>query len=66
MKPFRTLYAFIVNVAQLLVLIGALNWGLIGYNKTDAVVLIFPRNMVRTVHLAVGLAALFLILQRFL
>jgi uncharacterized membrane protein YuzA (DUF378 family) len=57
---------FLTNVAQLLVLIGALNWGLIGLNKTDAVVMIFPRQFVRHVHLAVGLAALFLILMRFL
>lgn len=54
------------NIAQLLVLIGALNWGLIGLNKIDAVVMIFPKQFVRYVHLAVGIAALFLILQRFL
>ncbi len=57
---------FISNFAQFLVLVGALNWGLMGLNKTDAVVMIFPRQTVRYIHLAVGLAALFLILQRFL
>ena len=57
---------FINNFAQFLVLVGALNWGLMGLNKTDAVVMIFPRQTVRYIHLAVGLAALFLIVQRFL
>jgi uncharacterized membrane protein YuzA (DUF378 family) len=54
------------NLAQFLVLVGALNWGLMGLNKTDAVVMIFPRQTVRYIHMAVGLAALFLIVQRFL
>ncbi len=66
MTLFKSITTFISNLAQLLVLIGALNWGLIGLNKTDAVVMIFPRQIVRYIHIAVGLAALFLILQRFL
>ena len=66
MGVFKTVSSFVSNIAQFLVLVGALNWGLIGLNKTDAVVMIFPRSTVRFVHLAVGLAALYLILQRFL
>jgi uncharacterized membrane protein YuzA (DUF378 family) len=66
MGIFKSGMTLINNVAQFLVLVGALNWGLIGFNKTDAVVMIFPRQTVRFVHLAVGIAALFLILQRFL
>ncbi len=66
MNPFKSALTFINNVAQLLVLIGALNWGLIGATRTDAVVLIFPKHLVRTVHIAVGIAALILIIQRFL
>jgi uncharacterized membrane protein YuzA (DUF378 family) len=66
MGPVKAITNFLSNVAQFLVLVGALNWGLIGLNKTDAVVMIFPRHTVRFVHLAVGLAALYLILQRFL
>ena len=62
-NSIKTLFS---NLAQLLVLIGALNWGLIGLNKTDAVVMIFPRQLVRYVHIAVGIAALYLIIQRFL
>lgn len=66
MGAIKAVSAFINNLAQFLVLVGALNWGLIGLNKTDAVVMIFPRSTVRFVHIAVGLAALYLILQRFL
>jgi uncharacterized membrane protein YuzA (DUF378 family) len=66
MGIFKSAMTLINNVAQFLVLVGALNWGLIGFNKTDAVVMIFPRQTVRFVHLAVGIAALYLILQRFL
>lgn len=62
----RSTMVFLTHIAQLLVLVGALNWGLIGLNKTDAVVMIFPRQFVRYVHIAVGVAALFLILTRFL
>jgi uncharacterized membrane protein YuzA (DUF378 family) len=66
MGAIKSAMTLINNVAQFLVLVGALNWGLIGLNKTDAVVMIFPRQTVRFVHLAVGIAALYLILQRFL
>ena len=53
-------------LAQLLVLVGALNWGLYGLNKTDAIVVLFPRSFVRWVHIAVGVAALYLIVLRLL
>jgi uncharacterized membrane protein YuzA (DUF378 family) len=66
MGAIKAVTSFVTNIAQFLVLVGALNWGLIGFNKTDAVVMIFPRQTVRFVHLAVGIAALYLILQRFL
>jgi uncharacterized membrane protein YuzA (DUF378 family) len=62
----RSTVSFFTHIAQLLVLIGALNWGLFGLTRTDAVVVIFPKQFVRTVHIAVGVAALFLILQRFI
>ena len=65
MNPLRAFQSLLTNLAQLLVLIGALNWGLMGLNKTDAIVVIFPKQFVRYVHLAVGLAALYLILMRF-
>jgi uncharacterized membrane protein YuzA (DUF378 family) len=66
MGLFRSTFSFITHVAQLLVLIGALNWGLFGLTRTDAIVVIFPKQFVRTIHIAVGVAALFLIIQRFL
>jgi uncharacterized membrane protein YuzA (DUF378 family) len=66
MGLFRSTFSFATHVAQLLVLIGALNWGLFGLTRTDAIVVIFPKQFVRYVHIAVGVAALFLIIQRFL
>jgi len=53
-------------IAQFLVLVGALNWGLMGLFKKDAIVILIPSHLVRSVHITVGVAALFLILLRFL
>jgi uncharacterized membrane protein YuzA (DUF378 family) len=64
MGIFRKALNMVELLAQLLVLIGALNWGLYGLNKTDAIVVLFPKQFVRYVHLAVGVAALYLILIR--
>ena len=58
-------FHFISLVAQFLVLFGALNWGLMGLRNTDAIVVLFPSRFVKTVHIAVGVAALYLILARF-
>jgi uncharacterized membrane protein YuzA (DUF378 family) len=66
MNPIKGLYTFVFTIAEFLVLVGALNWGLIGLTKTDAVVVIFPKEFVRSVHIAVGVAALLLILRRLL
>jgi hypothetical protein len=65
MGLFRSVIIFLTHIAQLLVLVGALNWGLFGLNKTDAVVMIFPKRFVRNIHIAIGIAALFLIILRF-
>jgi uncharacterized membrane protein YuzA (DUF378 family) len=51
-------------LAQVLVLIGALNWGLVGYFGVDAVEVLLPKGYVRTGYIAVGAAALFLVLAR--
>jgi uncharacterized membrane protein YuzA (DUF378 family) len=50
--------------AQLLVLVGALNWGLVGAFDMDAVKQIVPYHYVKTVYTLVGLAALYLIACR--
>ncbi len=50
--------------AQILVLVGALNWGLVGAFDVDAVKQIFPYSYVKTVYVLVGLAALYLVLCR--
>ena len=51
-------------LAQLLVLVGALNWGLVGALDIDAVKHIVPHSYVKTVYVLVGVAALYLILCR--
>ena len=51
-------------LAQLLVLVGALNWGLVGAFDMDAVKQIVPYSYVKTVYTAVGIAALYLIACR--
>lgn len=53
-------------LAQLLVLVGALNWGLVGAFNVDAVEQLVPRNWVKTVYTLVGLAALYVVACRFL
>lgn len=66
MGLFRSVLNTLSLVAQFLVLVGALNWGLMGLYKKDAIVVFIPPHLVRSVHIAVGVAALFLILMRFL
>jgi uncharacterized membrane protein YuzA (DUF378 family) len=51
-------------LAQILVLVGALNWGLVGAFNVDAVKQLIPYSYVKTVYVLVGLAALYLILCR--
>jgi uncharacterized membrane protein YuzA (DUF378 family) len=60
MKVSHLLY----SVAHFLVLVGALNWGLIGLTKVDAVKAIFG-VFASSVYVAVGLAGLFMIALRF-
>ena len=50
--------------AQLLVLVGALNWGLVGAFDMDAVKQIVPYSYVKSVYTLVGVAALYLIACR--
>lgn len=52
------------SVAHFLVLVGALNWGLIGLTKIDAVKSIFG-IFTSSVYIAVGIAGLFMIALRF-
>lgn len=53
-------------VAQFFVLVGALNWGLVGFFQQDAVKSIFGVGTVANlVYKVVGISALYLILLRF-
>jgi uncharacterized membrane protein YuzA (DUF378 family) len=53
-------------LAQLLVLVGALNWGLVGAFNIDAVEQLVPRNWVKSVYMLVGLAAVYVVACRLL
>jgi len=51
-------------ICQILVLIGALNWGLIGALKFDLVAKIFGYGTVcRVIYILVGVAAIYLIID---
>jgi uncharacterized membrane protein YuzA (DUF378 family) len=66
MHPLRTIQTVINMIAQILVLAGALNWGLLAYTKINAVEALVPKAYQQTVYKAVGIAALYVILLRFL
>jgi uncharacterized membrane protein YuzA (DUF378 family) len=53
-------------LAQILVLVGALNWGLIAYAKLNAVEILIPKAYQNHVYMTVGIAALYIILMRFI
>jgi uncharacterized membrane protein YuzA (DUF378 family) len=50
-------------LAQFLILIGALNWGMIGLYQIDAVKEIFG-SFHKYIYITVGVAALYLIVRR--
>ena len=54
------------NIAMLLVLVGALNWGAVGLLKKDLVALALGSGSTaaRVVYVAVGLAAVLLVLKK--
>jgi len=60
MGPVKVLSLF----AQLLVLVGALNWRLVGYFGVDAVQVLLPKAYMRTAYITIGAAALFLVAAR--
>jgi uncharacterized membrane protein YuzA (DUF378 family) len=66
MRLLRKLQMIVNMIAQILVLAGALNWGLIAYAKINAVEVLIPKAYQQAVYKAVGLAALYVILMRFL
>jgi uncharacterized membrane protein YuzA (DUF378 family) len=66
MRPLRTIQTLVNMIAQILVLAGALNWGLIAFTKVNAVETLVPKAYQQTVYKAVGIAALYVILLRFL
>lgn len=58
----------ILKIAEILVLIGALNWGLVGLFRTDLVEKLFGEMtpLAKIVYILVGLSALILIFAKFI
>lgn len=58
----------ILKIAEILVLIGALNWGLVGLFRTDLVEKLFGEMtpLAKIVYILVGLSALLLIFAKFI
>jgi len=55
---------FVGWICQILVLVGALNWGLVGALKFDLVAKIFGYGTVaRVVYIVIGVAAIYLIID---
>ena len=55
---------FVGWICQILVLVGALNWGLVGALKFDLVSKIFGYGTVaRVVYIVIGVAAIYLIID---
>lgn len=57
---------YVNMLAQILVLVGALNWGLVGAFNVDAVEQLVPRSLVKSVYTLVGLAAVYVVACRLL
>ncbi len=58
----------IIKIAEILVLIGALNWGLVGLFDIDLVKTLFGEMTVlaRIVYVLVGISAIILIFTKFI
>ncbi len=53
-------------VANILALIGALNWGLIGINNFNLVAYLFNPALSRIIYTAVGIAGIYLLIKLFI
>lgn len=51
------------KLAYVLVVIGGLNWGLIGFFEWSFVDEVFSTGLARVIYAAVGIAALYMVLQ---
>lgn len=58
--------ALILFIARILVLIGGINWGLVGLLGLDIVSVIFGTILARLIFIIVGVAAGFIIYQMYL
>jgi len=58
----------ILKIAEILVLIGALNWGLVGLFRTDLVEKLFGEMtpLAKIIYILVGVSALILIFAKFI
>ena len=54
------------KLAYVLVVIGGLNWGLIGFFEWSLVDEVFSTGLARVIYAVVGVAALYMVLQMFM
>lgn len=58
----------LLKIAEILVLIGALNWGLVGLFRTDLVEKLFGEMspLAKIVYILIGISAILLIFAKFI
>lgn len=58
----------ILKIAEILVLIGALNWGLVGLFRTDLVEKLFGEMtpLAKIIYILIGVSAIILIFAKFI
>ncbi len=58
----------ILKIAEILVLIGALNWGLVGLFRTDLVEKLFGQMspLAKIIYILIGVSAILLIFAKFI
>lgn len=62
----RSVMSIVNTIAVVLVVVGALNWGLVGAFQYNLVEVLFGVGMItKGVYIAVGVAAVVLIVQKF-
>jgi hypothetical protein len=52
-------HSLIVMITRILVIVGALNWGLVGLMDINLVTLLLPMGLAKIVYILVGISAIF-------
>lgn len=52
------------NISLTLVIIGALNWGIIGVNNYNFIELLSNKNLIKIIYILIGISAIYLVLNK--